>query len=80
MPRDDVKIGQGTDTRPGFSTAVQKFCSAVNGQVVKPSGYVSFATEIFLNSGKAPTSYGIQGFVYCESEIIYYSRRKANIG
>ncbi|CAH0040888.1 unnamed protein product [Clonostachys rhizophaga] len=66
MPRDDVKIGQGTDTRPGFSTAVQKFCSAVNGQVVKPSGYVSLATEIFLSSGKAPTSYGIQGYVYFE--------------
>ncbi|KAI0836788.1 hypothetical protein F5Y06DRAFT_272319 [Hypoxylon sp. FL0890] len=66
MPRDDVKIAQGTDTRKGFSTAVRAFCSAANGQTVKPSGYLSMATEVFLSGGKDPTTYGILGFVYFE--------------
>ncbi|KAL7623741.1 Altered inheritance of mitochondria protein 6 [Parahypoxylon ruwenzoriense] len=63
MPRDDVKIAQGTDTRRGFSTAVQAFCNAANGMTVKPSGYLSMATEVFLNDGKDPTTYGILGFL-----------------
>ncbi|KAI1381953.1 hypothetical protein F4677DRAFT_439758 [Hypoxylon crocopeplum] len=66
MPRDDVTIAQGTDKRSGFSTAVQAFCSAAKGQVVKPSGYLSMATEVFLNGGKDPTTYGVLGFVYFE--------------
>ncbi|OTA89313.1 hypothetical protein M434DRAFT_398650 [Hypoxylon sp. CO27-5] len=66
MPRDDVTIAQGTDIRRGFSTAVEIFCSAANGQTVKPSGYLSMATEVFLNGGKDPTAYGILGFVYFE--------------
>ncbi|KAI2471180.1 hypothetical protein F4781DRAFT_144518 [Annulohypoxylon bovei var. microspora] len=66
MPRDDVTIAQGGDTRRGFSTAVQAFCSAANGQTVQPSGYLSMATEVFLSGGKDPASYGILGFVYFE--------------
>ena len=66
MPRNDVTIGQGTDTRCGFNTAVQIFCDAANGQVVAPSGYLSMATEVFLNGGNDPTTYGILGFVYCK--------------
>lgn len=66
MPRDNVTIAQGTDTRSGYSTAVQTFCSAANGQTVKPSGYLSLATEVFLNDGKDPATYGVLGFVYCK--------------
>lgn len=65
MPRDDVTIAQGSDRRTGFSTAVQTFCSAANGQVVTPSGYLSMATEVFLNDGNPPATYGVVGFVYC---------------
>ena len=67
MPRNDVTIAQGTDTRRGYSTAVQAFCSAANGQVVKPNGYLSMATEVFLSGGKDPSTYGVVGFVYCKS-------------
>ncbi|KAH8660406.1 hypothetical protein BX600DRAFT_514015 [Xylariales sp. PMI_506] len=66
MPRDDVTIGQETDTRRGYSTAVQAFCSAADGQTVPPSGYLSMATEVFLNGGNDPSTYGILGFVYFE--------------
>lgn len=66
MPRDDVTIAQGTDQRRGYSTAVRAFCSAANGQTVKPSGYLSMATEVFLSGGKTPATYGILGFVYCK--------------
>ncbi|KAK6958291.1 hypothetical protein Daesc_001089 [Daldinia eschscholtzii] len=66
MPRDDVSIAQGTDTRRGYITAVQTFCSAANGQTVKPGGYLSLATEVFLNDGKNPATYGVLGFVYFE--------------
>ncbi|KAI2606703.1 hypothetical protein GGR54DRAFT_620393 [Hypoxylon sp. NC1633] len=66
MPRDDVKIAQGTDTRRGYSTAVQAFCSTTDGQTVKPGGYLSMATEVFMNKGDDPTVYGILGFVYFE--------------
>jgi hypothetical protein len=45
---------------------VQAFCSAANGQQVNPSGYISMATEVFLNGGKDPATYGILGFVYCK--------------
>lgn len=69
MSGSDVKIAQGTDSRRGFSTAVQDFCSAANGQVVKSNGFLSMATEVFLNGGKDPASYGVLGFVYCN--IIY---------
>ncbi|KAI1385299.1 uncharacterized protein F4822DRAFT_432147 [Hypoxylon trugodes] len=66
MPREDVTIAQGSDSRRGFSTAVETFCNAANGQIVKPSGYLSLATEVFLNGGKDPATYGILGFVYFE--------------
>ncbi|KAM3552538.1 hypothetical protein ARSEF4850_007339 [Beauveria asiatica] len=66
MPREDVTIGQGTDKRRGFSSAVQAFCSAANGKTVKSNGYLSFSTEVFLNGGKNPSEYGIQGFVNFE--------------
>ncbi|KAJ4144374.1 hypothetical protein LMH87_003258 [Akanthomyces muscarius] len=66
MPRDDVTIGQGTDKRRGFSSAVQGFCSAANGKTVKPNGYLSLSTEVFLNGGKTPSEYGLQGFVNFE--------------
>jgi hypothetical protein len=66
MPREDVTIAQGSDKRAGYSTAVQTFCSAANGKTVEPGGYLSMATEVFLNGGKNPASYGVVGFVYCE--------------
>lgn len=67
MPREDVKIAQGTDSRTGFRNAVQKFCAASNGKVVPAGGFLSMATEVFLNGGKDPQVYGVVGFVYCLS-------------
>ncbi|KAI0879844.1 uncharacterized protein GGS22DRAFT_176676 [Annulohypoxylon maeteangense] len=66
IPRDDVTIAQGTDTRRGFSTTVHTFCSAADGQTVQPGGYLSMATGVYLNGGKDPATYGIMGFVYFE--------------
>lgn len=66
MPRDDVQIAQGTDTRKGYSTAVQEFCSKVNGQTVPTGGYLSMSTEVYLNGGQNPATYGVVGFVNCE--------------
>lgn len=69
MSVGDVTIGQGTDTRKGFNSAVQRFCSAANGQVVQPGGYLSMATEAYLNDGQTPATYGILGFVYCRKTL-----------
>ncbi|EGX93898.1 hypothetical protein CCM_02168 [Cordyceps militaris CM01] len=66
MPRDDVTIGQGSDKRRGFSSAVQSFCCAAKGRTVRAGGYLSLSTEVFLNGGKPPSEYGIQGFVNFE--------------
>ena len=66
MPAGDVEIGQGTDTRPGFNTAVSNFCTAANGNTVEPNGYLSMATEVELDGGEDPTVYGVLGFVYCK--------------
>jgi hypothetical protein len=69
MPRDDVFIAGGSEKRTGFSTAVQRFCNAVDGKTVPPNGYVSMATEVFHNNGKNPSTYGIIGFVNCKMSI-----------
>lgn len=66
MSSFDVSIAQGTDSRPGYGSAVQQFCAAANGQTVKPNGYLSMASEVLLNGGSNPASYGVLGFVYCE--------------
>jgi hypothetical protein len=71
MPRDDVTIAQGTDTRRGFNSAVDIFCAAANGQTVPPSGYLSLATEVYLNGGKTPATYGVVGFVSCGSNLYH---------
>lgn len=76
MPREDVTIGQGTDKRRGYASAVNAFCSAANGKTVKPGGYLSFSTEVFLNGGKNPSEYGLQGFVNCKA----LTMREAMIG
>lgn len=69
MPSSDVSIAQGTDSRRGYDSAVKNFCSAVNGQTVRPDGYLSMATEVFLNGGKDPSTYGVLGFVHCEYHL-----------
>lgn len=67
MPRDNVFIAGGsTEERVGFSTAVQTFCDAANGQEVAAGDYLSMATEVFLSGGKDPSTYGLIGFVYCK--------------
>lgn len=66
MVVDDVTIGNGTDHRTGFTTAVNKFCAQVDGATVKSQGYLSMATELFLNGAKEPTTYGLLGYVYFE--------------
>lgn len=64
MPKDDVAIGDGTDVRPGFDTAVDRFCGTVNGKTVPAGGYLSMVTEVFLNGGKNPSQYGVLGFLH----------------
>ncbi|RWA05629.1 hypothetical protein EKO27_g9479 [Xylaria grammica] len=66
MTISDVTIGGGTDHRTGFTTAVSKFCDMANGSTVQSQDYLSMATEVFLNSGKDPSKYGLLGYVYFE--------------
>ncbi|KAI1172167.1 hypothetical protein F4777DRAFT_590726 [Nemania sp. FL0916] len=66
MAIPDVAIGGGTDTRKGFTTAVNSFCAMANGKTVKSQDYLSMATEVFLNGGMNPMSYGLLGYVYFE--------------
>ncbi|XXG95523.1 hypothetical protein Hte_001787 [Hypoxylon texense] len=62
MAIDDVTIGNGTDHRTGFATAVSKFCAQASGITVKSQGYLSMATELFLNGGKDTSVYGLLGY------------------
>ncbi|KAI8628756.1 hypothetical protein F5Y19DRAFT_112719 [Xylariaceae sp. FL1651] len=66
MAISDVTIGGGTDRRTGFTTAVNKFCALADGQTVKSQDYLSMATEVFLDGGMNPSSYGLLGYVYFE--------------
>ena len=71
MPREDVSIGQDTDTRSGYNSAVDRFCDAADGETLGSGDtYLSYATETELNFGKAPAEYGQFGFVYCESGVL----------
>ncbi len=67
MAGNDVQIAGGGDTRKGFNTAVDQFCAQADGRVVPAGGYLSLATEVFLNGGKDPKKYGLLGYVYCKS-------------
>lgn len=69
MPREDATIGGGTDTRRGFNSAVRVFCSKIDGLTVEAGGYLSMTTEVFLNGGKSPSTYGVLGFVDCNYAI-----------
>ncbi|KAI1434395.1 hypothetical protein GGR50DRAFT_704314 [Xylaria sp. CBS 124048] len=62
----DVTIGNGTDKRTGYTTAVNKFCNMVDGMTVASQDYLSMATEVFLDAGKSPSTYGLIGYVYFE--------------
>ncbi|KAI0400351.1 hypothetical protein F4802DRAFT_585230 [Xylaria palmicola] len=66
MAIPDVAIGGGSDTRRGFTSAVNTFCDMAGGRSVKSQDYLSMATEVFLNSGMNPSSYGLLGYVYFE--------------
>lgn len=66
MASNDVSIAGGGDTRKGFNTAVDDFCAEADGQVVEAGGYLSLATEVYVNAGKQPAEYGVIGYVYCE--------------
>ncbi|KAI1187066.1 hypothetical protein F5B17DRAFT_401144 [Nemania serpens] len=66
MAIPDVSIGGGTDVRKSFTTAVNKFCSMADGKTVKSQDYLSMATEVFLNGGNNPLTYGLLGYVYFE--------------
>ena len=68
MPREDVSIGQNTNTRTGYNSAVDQFCDAAAGRTLGSGDtYLSYATETELSFGKPPARYGQFGFVYCES-------------
>ncbi|RYP46605.1 hypothetical protein DL768_007227 [Monosporascus sp. mg162] len=66
MAIDDVLIADGGDSRKGYNTAVDEFCEQADGRNVGPDGYLSLATEVFLNGGKDPEMYGLLGYVYFE--------------
>lgn len=68
MPKNDVKIGQGAETRPGFDSAVDSFCdAAAEAGKVLGSGdtFLSYVTAVELSFGKDPKLYGQLGFVEC---------------
>lgn len=66
MPASEISIGNGTDIRPGYDSAVQRFCDAADGHTVMPDEHLSMATEVYLNGGKDASIYGVQGFAYCK--------------
>ncbi|KAI2642731.1 hypothetical protein GGS21DRAFT_499343 [Xylaria nigripes] len=66
MAISDVMIGGGTDKRTGYTSAVNKFCNMVDGNTVKSWDYLSMATEVYLDGGRSPSTYGILGYVYFE--------------
>ncbi|KAI0444719.1 hypothetical protein F4803DRAFT_511011 [Xylaria telfairii] len=66
MAIPDVPIGSGTDMRKGFTSAVNQFCNMADGKTVKSQDYLSMATEVFLNGGMNPMTYGLLGYVYFE--------------
>ncbi|GAP87700.2 putative altered inheritance of mitochondria protein 6 [Rosellinia necatrix] len=66
MAIPDVTIGAGTDRRRGFTSAVNSFCDMASGRTVASQDYLSMATEVFLNGGMNPSSYGLLGYVYFE--------------
>lgn len=66
MAGDDVSIAAGGDERKGFNSAVDDFCGLAGGQTVPGGGYLSLATEVFLNGGKDPKVYGLIGYVFCK--------------
>ncbi|KAI0166636.1 hypothetical protein GGR57DRAFT_510242 [Xylariaceae sp. FL1272] len=66
MAIPDVTIGSNTDSRTGFTTAANKFCSMANGLTVASQGYLSMATEVFLDGGGNPPAYGLLGYLYFE--------------
>lgn len=61
-----MTIAQGTDSRTGYSNAVNIFCDAANAKTVPAGKYLSMATEVFLNGGKVPSTNGVVGYVYCK--------------
>lgn len=75
MAGDDVTIAGGGDERKGYNTAVDEFCAQADGQVVPADGYLSLATEVFVNGGKDPTKYGLLGYVYCKLFRLLSARR-----
>ena len=67
MPKSDVEIGGDTDTRPGFDSAVDRFCDAAADKVLGSGNtYLTYATRVELSFAKDPTVYGQLGFVNCE--------------
>ncbi|KAI1267321.1 hypothetical protein F5Y18DRAFT_379882 [Xylariaceae sp. FL1019] len=66
MAVPDVAIGSNTDSRQGFTRAITKFCSEANGLTVASQGYLSMATEVYLDGGGNPPVYGLLGYVYFE--------------
>ncbi|KAI0015907.1 hypothetical protein F4780DRAFT_773192 [Xylariomycetidae sp. FL0641] len=66
MAVNDTIIGNGTDSRTGFQTAVDKFCTLVDRATVEGQGYLSMATEVYISGGQDPSTYGLLGFVYFE--------------
>lgn len=74
MTVEDVSIASGGDTRKGFNTAVDEFCAQANGQVIPAAGYLSLATEVYVNGGKDPAKYGVIGYVNCGSSLPRKSR------
>ena len=66
MPIDDISTNHGQITRRGFNSAVDFFCDKAHGQTLGGKLYLSLATRVFINFGKDPRTYGINGYVYFE--------------
>lgn len=69
MPVDDVRIAGNTDTgdtRPGFDSAVDRFCEAAAGEKLDAGDtFLSYATQVEHDGGNDPTVYGQLAFVEC---------------
>jgi hypothetical protein len=66
MAVNNVKTNHDTVERTGYTTAVDKFCDAANGQEVGSKLFLSMATRVWLGYGGDPKSTGLNGYVYFE--------------
>ncbi|KAF2269068.1 hypothetical protein CC78DRAFT_564830 [Lojkania enalia] len=76
MQIDDIKTNHDQIQRRGFNSAVDFFCDEAHDQTLGAGLYLSLATRVYINYGKDPKYYGINGYVYFE---VYNKMNKGHV-